>query len=1228
MASKTIEARLVIAAEGGDRTAAEVAKVVKAFQQAEKAAAFSDKVDRLGKAYNDVERQMRAAGAVMAARGPLEATVKNLAAVEKEAARLSREYDTARKAAAEFAKAQKLARTEDGAKQAAAMAAEVKRLGAAQRAAERDATRLNATFQTQTATLRQAESAASKFGADLSSLERHQAGLARQADITTRALKAQIAAEEAGERAATARATRRSQRKEALGTIAAGAGVLAAHEGKKIGLEAINSAAAFDIAVRKQKVYTDISEADQAALLKQATRIGQETQFSNIDVVHAQTAAMQGLPAGFAPKLKAEVAQGIVDNVRNFSTLMDTDLKEGTETIRSYLQATGKDISTKEKALASANKATNQLVKMAKLGGMNGEDVSQYVKFAAAPGTAAGISTESLMSLGALARRGGLRGDEAGVFIRSAAAHLVSPTSKGLAALNAVGLNFSDYVTKPTALSTSALEGAYRMKMGKEFTPEIRRRLDAINANKDLLADQGRYTAAVVGATSGILGRDKKGRVRASDAKTAAKTVGDFYKVSQGDVDVERLLDDAMSRKMTLAQLNALLTDKHGGKGAITQRQWDEFKIAREEIKKSGDDPDFAKKKADYVYAGVGGSVENLKGSFENLVLQIGRANEGLIKWTADLAGNALDLFSGLSKEQQQALSLGGGAAAMGTGAFGVYKLTKNLLGFGGGSLALDGSAAALTKSAALLDAAAIKLAGGVPGGVDPKEAVKAAPLAALGLTGIGIGLAGAAGFAGYATVKQLPKIAETEGPGAIDPATGEHLDTAVPETTPWARNWIMSWFTKPEVADEAGKAVGQNIGKAIVDAPLPPRRPAMLEDFKTKADETGTEAGKTLLQKITEAVGAGIMMPINFVPGTASGGGGGGGGLIQRASFGGGEGGLDGMIRGGGLGGGGGGGSGSLGGIRIGGGGGGRGGGGFGGGAYDGSYTGNDGRRAARGRMSADGAANVASWMEFFRRPVDQGGMGYTEEQARGQIAMMQGESGLNLNPASEGDHNRAGVPQSFGTVQWNRAAGRFGKLRALAQSMGKDWTDRGVQQQMYRQEMMGAYRGVYDRIRRAQTGEQSLGAGISGYENPKHHDLAYAIRKPFLDRLRRGGVTAAKPGDGEPRLVKGLDGKEGLDLGNGTMKMPDGSIRSIIPAAPVGGIGGGGGRAGLQAAADRMHAAAERFEQASFHGQIEVVPSGGMRTRGMRIKSRGAVTADMGVSMPGAKESDDDWT
>lgn len=514
------------------------------------------------------------------------------------------------------------------------------------------------------------------------------------------------------------RAARWADRREAATVLGAGGAVIAGHHGKQIARDAITSAADFDLAVRKQRVFTDLSASDQAGLLAQAKQIGQETQFSNIDVVKAQTAAMQGLPAGFSSTLKAEVAQGIIANVRNFSTLMETDLKEGSEIIRGYLQQTGKDISTKEKALFEANKATNQLVKMAKLGGMSGEDVSQFLKFAASPGTAAGLSPETMMSLAALARRGGLRGDEAGTFIRATSAKLVSPTGPGLAALNAAGIKFSDYVSMPERLSTSALEGQFQMKLGKGFTPSVRKRLDAINADQSLIGDRGKYTEAVVSAVGDILGKTKGGKVRASDTQKAAKAIGDFHKVSAQSVDTERLLNDAMSKDMTLAQLNAWLTDKHGGKGAITQRQWDEFKAARQQIGSAADDPDWAKKKADEVFAGLGGAVENLKGSFENLVLTIGNANAGLIKWAADRMGAGLDSFSKLPEGAQQGLSLGAGAALTGASAWGTLALMKRLLGLGGavGGAATGGAAAASGAGAAAASGAAGAGAAGVAG--------------------------------------------------------------------------------------------------------------------------------------------------------------------------------------------------------------------------------------------------------------------------------------------------------------------------------------------------------------------------------------------------------------------------------------------------------------------------------------------------------------------------------
>ncbi|GJD78026.1 hypothetical protein NBEOAGPD_1238 [Methylobacterium gregans] len=551
--------------------------------------------------------------------------------------------------------------------------------------------------------------------------------------------------ERAAQATADARAAARAERREAAGIVAAGAGVYAGHKSRDLAKSAITSAAEFDLAVRKQKVFTDISHGDQAGLLAQAKRIGQETQFSNIDVVKAQTAAMQGLPAGFAPSLKAAVAEGIVQNVRNFSTLMETDLKEGTEIIRSYLQQAGKDISTKEKALFEANKATNQLVKMAKLGGMDGEDVKNYANYAIASGTASGLSTDALMTLGALARRGGLRGDVAGVAVRSMASKIVAPTRDGIAALNAAGIKHSDYVKMPDRLSTEALEGQFQNTMGKGFTPAIRKRIEAINTDKALIADRGKYVEAVTDAVSPMLGKTKKGTVRASDAKVAAKAAGAYYKVAGASVDAEGLLDAAMSKNMTLPQLNAWLTDKHGGKGAITQKQWDEFKAAREQIKGAADDPDWAKKKADEVFAGLGGAVENLKGSFENLILTIGNANAGLIKWSADGLGSILDGFSKLPEVAQQALSLSGVVAATVAGAWGTLKLLKTAVGLAGGAGAAGAGAAGAAAGAAggaAGKAASQRMIAGMGGGA--VEAATSAGAAAAGAVVAGVAVGGA----------------------------------------------------------------------------------------------------------------------------------------------------------------------------------------------------------------------------------------------------------------------------------------------------------------------------------------------------------------------------------------------------------------------------------------------------------------------------------------------------
>ena len=119
----------------------------------------------------------------------------------------------------------------------------------------------------------------------------------------------------------------------------------------------------------------------------------------------------------------------------------------------------------------------------------------------------------------------------------------------------------------------------------------------------------------------------------------------------------------------------------------------------------------------------------------------------------------------------------------------------------------------------------------------------------------------------------------------------------------------------------------------------------------------------------------------------------------------------------------------------------------------------------------------------------------------------------------------------------------------------------------------------------------------------------------------------SAPTVGGDEPRLVKGLDGKEGLDLGNGTMKMPDGSIRSItktgsstVEPGPLDRTMPRG-----ESPADRMDRAAARMEEASLrtHHTVEVqaAPGTQARTKGMTATGTGSVRPNVGVSMPAAE-------
>lgn len=536
-------------------------------------------------------------------------------------------------------------------------------------------------------------------------------------DTTTAALKRQAAAER--EVAAAA-----AQRRGIAGSIAGAAvGIGGSWYAQLAARKALTSAAEFDIETRRQTAVFGINTKDQTDLLiPQAKKIGQETPFTNVDVIKAQNMAMQGLPGGLTGRLRAEVASGIVENVKNYALIMQTDLAEAAEAVRSFLATTGKDISTKEKALAESEKAVNQIVKMAKLGGMSKEDVPAYLKYGMATATAAGITPEAAMTIGALARISGLRGDEAGVMMRSVASKLVGPDRPGMVAMDAAGINYSSFRKMPDRIDSGRLEAAFQRELGTKFTPEVRARLDAILSNPAILGDQGAFTAAVTGAVDPLFGKTKKGQMAAADKQRIAQTTGRFYKASAGSVDAEGLLDAIMGSDMTIAQLNALFTSKQGGKVSITQRQREEYLRMRGEMKNTADNPNMAKTMAETIMGGLGGALENFKGSVENAALALGQANEGWVKPLLDAGGKLLDGFSNLNQNAQvAATALLGLAAAAGlvSGVSTIQDLIKNrggqLPGLGdlpGGNKPSTGPAAAAGKLGWLG-----RLLGGVAGG-------------------------------------------------------------------------------------------------------------------------------------------------------------------------------------------------------------------------------------------------------------------------------------------------------------------------------------------------------------------------------------------------------------------------------------------------------------------------------------------------------------------------------
>jgi Phage-related minor tail protein len=528
-----------------------------------------------------------------------------------------------------------------------------------------------------------AKTALEQFGKiPAGNIARTQAAIRKAIDETTKKLKQQ--------HDQVQRPSGRS-RMQNIGGALAGSGIV--YGGQRGIRMSVANALEFDQAQNYQRAIGKYSAAEQKPMTEQAFRIGGATRFTNADIVNAQNKIVQ---AGIRDP---NVVMGMIESITDYGLAMSTTMDDAAETVRSALMVTGKDVRNPKTIGKDAKDMVNRLVKMAKNSGMGDEDVRNLLTYSGGPMSNVGVKDSTYDALAMTLRQGGYKGDVSGVALRSMAAHMISPTNKGRAALASSGINYDDYVNQGKGIrNVDNLSGKMRLDFGKSIPDDMKTELEAALANQtftndagqeqSILTDKGQFTAAVVDIVKSLF-TDGKGKVKTADSNKLAKKVGEFYDFSAESVNTDKLINDIIAAKLNQAVLNAAFTDKHGGKiGSIDPSLYGQNKTAMENI-----DPNTASEMSGVINSGLPGAWNQLTGSFETLLTKVGRSMENILIPAFEKTADVLNAISNLPAP---ILELGAAATAAAI-ALGTISTARSITGLLGGAA---GGAAAGTAAA------------------------------------------------------------------------------------------------------------------------------------------------------------------------------------------------------------------------------------------------------------------------------------------------------------------------------------------------------------------------------------------------------------------------------------------------------------------------------------------------------------------------------------------------
>ena len=481
--------------------------------------------------------------------------------------------------------------------------------------------------------------------------------------------------------------------------VAAG-GATAVHTGRRAAAKGFRDAVDYN----QVKAFRDalggaaFNPSGISSMNKQAEQIGKDTRFTNSDVVSAQLSVLQ------SGVRDAELIMNMLEPITDYALAMGVTLEEAAATIRSASQI--RNIPMQD--IEGIKTFVDQLVWMAKNGGMNDADIFQYIRYGGGAMRSVGLSDPVANAIGVIMRRSGYAGDEAGVFTRTAAAKLGAPTNPGRLALQAMGLNFDDYVTQPDAFKVRGIDKMMQENFGirieKTLQDKITQYLDeATVMNEDLGeevpvgSDRGQFTAGVMDLMAPLLNG-----MTPKDRAAVAKKLGDFHKFSAESVDSEQLLLDILKSDPSLAQLNAFFTSRQGARANILSQRFPEFLQAIELMKNTpkGITNQIGTKANEGLY----GDYTRATGAVENALIQMVEDWETPIRGVLVGIDDIATEFTNLSATTRRLIEAVG-VAVIALAGFAAWRSGMGLLGriVGGGAASNAPSVAAGSAAGGIL---------------------------------------------------------------------------------------------------------------------------------------------------------------------------------------------------------------------------------------------------------------------------------------------------------------------------------------------------------------------------------------------------------------------------------------------------------------------------------------------------------------------------------------------